>query len=152
MSVSSDSSISADPGETVLVDTSVAVALVLSDHEAHPSTVAAVDGLRLGLAGHAWFETYSVLTRLPPGARRSPSVVSGILQADFPATVFLADGQAASLRREIASLGIAGGAVYDALVGLTARAHSMVLLSRDQRARSTYESLRVDVRLIGALA
>ncbi|MBA3435718.1 MAG: VapC toxin family PIN domain ribonuclease, partial [Chloroflexi bacterium] len=58
-----------------MVDTSVAIALALADHEGHVSTMAAVEGERLGLAGHAWFETYSVLTRLPPGARRSPGDV-----------------------------------------------------------------------------
>ena len=44
---------------------------------------------------------------------------------------------------------IAGGAVYDALVGATARSHAMTLISRDRRARMTYEALGVDVRFIG---
>lgn len=56
----------------VLVDTSVAVALVVSDNEHHASTVDALAGRRLGLAGHAAFETCSVLTRLPAPARRTP--------------------------------------------------------------------------------
>lgn len=133
----------------VLVDTSVAVSLVLADHEAHADTVGAVKGLRLGLAGHAWFETYSVLTRLPPGSRRSPAVVGAIMKANFPASRFLTRRQAAGLAAQVADLGIAGGAVYDALVGAAARAHGLVLLSRDVRARTTYESLGVDVRMIG---
>jgi len=45
--------------------------------------MAAVEGERLGLAGHAWFETYSVLTRLPPGARRSPGDVLILLETTF---------------------------------------------------------------------
>src|SRR5664279_5002978 len=48
-----------------LLDTSAAIALLVEDHEAHAATLEAVRGRRLGLAGHAWFETYSVLTRLP---------------------------------------------------------------------------------------
>ena len=43
----------------VLVDTSAAVALVVADHEHHEATAAALDGRRLGLAGHAAFETFS---------------------------------------------------------------------------------------------
>jgi hypothetical protein len=34
---------------------------MVEDHEAHEASLAAVQGKRLGLAGHAWFETYSVL-------------------------------------------------------------------------------------------
>lgn len=152
MFVSSDYAISADVEAIVLVDTSVAVALVLADHEMHHHTVDAVHGLRLGLAGHAWFETYSVLTRMPPSARRSPAVVRAILKADFPATRFLGPEVAAGLGDECSGLGISGGAVYDALVGATAREHELTLLSRDLRARATYEALGVDVRLLDSPA
>ena len=133
----------------LLVDTSVAVPLVLADHEAHEETISELHDERLGLSGHAWFETYSVLTRLPPGARRPPEVVQVLLQTDFPVSRFLDAAACAELSAEMAQLGIAGGAVYDALVGATARAHGLPLLSRDRRARATYEKLGVDVRLLG---
>jgi predicted nucleic acid-binding protein len=132
----------------VLIDTSVAIAIVLADHEGHRETVEAVTGMRLGLAGHAWFETCSVLTRLPPGQRRSPIDVRAILEHDFPASVTLDADQVPGLRRELAELGIAGGAVCDALVGAASRAHGLPLLSRDRRAQPTYEMLGVDVRII----
>lgn len=140
---------SADRERGLLVDTSVAVAIVLADHDAHAETLAAVQGAHIGLAGRAWFETYSVLTRLPPGSRRSPVAVRTILEHDFPGTRHLPPEAADSLQSELAELGIAGGAVYDALVGATARAHDVTLLSRDRRARATYDSLRVRVRFIG---
>lgn len=76
------------PPAARLVDTSVAVALVVGDHTAHRATAAVLAGLRLGLAGHAAFETYSVLTRLPPPARRTPLVIGRLLATDSPATVF----------------------------------------------------------------
>jgi predicted nucleic acid-binding protein len=132
-----------------LVDTSIAVPLVLADHEAHEDTLEAVHSIRLGLAGHAWFETYSVLTRLPPGSRRSPATILAILASDFPETRFLDADLAAALGVELARLDIAGGAVYDALIGATARAFRLPLLSRDRRARRTYESLGVDIRFLG---
>ena len=69
----------ADEPLIVLLDTSAAIALVLEDHEAHAATLEAVHGCRLGLAGHAWFETYSVLTRLPAGLRRAPADVLRLL-------------------------------------------------------------------------
>ena len=52
-----------------LLDTSAAVALVVADHDAHDATWDALHARELGLAGHAWSETFSVLTRLPGAAR-----------------------------------------------------------------------------------
>jgi predicted nucleic acid-binding protein len=115
-----------------LVDTSVAVALVLADHEHHPQTMRAIGRRRLGLAGHAAFETFSVLTRLPAPARRSPDVVSRLL-----AEIEL-----------LGKAGIAGGSVYDALVGATAIEHRIKLATRDQRALATYRALQVDVEVL----
>jgi predicted nucleic acid-binding protein len=132
-----------------LVDTSVAVAILLADHEGHAETMAAVEGLRLGLAGHAWFETYSVLSRLPPGSRRSPRDVHALLAHDFPATQHLDAASSSALGAELVRLGVAGGAVYDALVGAVARVHGLPLLSRDRRAWPIYDALSVEVRIIG---
>jgi len=61
------------------VDTSVAVALVVSDHQHHRKTVSSLRGRRLGLAGHAAFETFWVLTRRPPPLRRTPRAVQQLL-------------------------------------------------------------------------
>jgi predicted nucleic acid-binding protein len=138
----------AEQREVVLLDTSTAVALVVEDHEAHGSTRAALQGRRLGLAGHAWFETYSVLTRLPAGLRRSPSDAVRLLTRNFPASGFLGEAEAAGLSVEIAGLGISGGAVYDALVGAAARQHRLPLVSADARARPVYEALGVEIEPI----
>lgn len=137
--------------EVLLLDTSVAVALVVEDHEAHDLCVATVAGRRLGLAGHAWFETYSVLTRLPGRLRRGPAEVLRLLGHDFPASAFLGESEAAALREEIVRTGISGGAVYDALVAATARQHRRKLLSADARARPTYDALGVTVEWVEAL-
>lgn len=138
----------AGKGAELLLDTSAAIALLLEDHEAHVATFNLVRGRRLGLAGHAWFETYSVLTRLPAGRRRSPAAAHRVLACNFPASRFLDGASAADLAEELASLGIAGGSVYDALVGAAARQHRRPLLSRDARARSTYDALGVRVEVI----
>ena len=131
-----------------LLDTSAAIALMVEDHDAHVATLDAVRGRRLGLAGHAWFETYSVLTRLPAGLRRSPADALRLLAGNFPASGFLGEAEAADLGGELAGLGVSGGAVYDALVGAAARQHRLPLVSADARARPVYDALGVDVELI----
>ena len=60
---------------TLLLDTSAAVALVLADHEHHGAVMADVGDVELGLSGHAAFEAFSVLTRLPGPNRRPPATV-----------------------------------------------------------------------------
>lgn len=119
----------------LLVDTSVAIALVVRDHEHHVATSEALTNRRLGLAGHAAFETISVLTRLPPPARRTPAAVARMLAADFPRTRFLSAGATTGLLERIASTGVAGGSVYDALVGAAAAEHGLPLHPRPTGAR-----------------
>lgn len=132
----------------LLVDTSVAVPLVVADHAHHATVSAAVGKRRLGLAGHAAFETYSVLTRLPSPARRDPKVVGQVIRAGFPASRFLGAEDAAALLGRLAGLGIAGGAVYDALVGAVAVAHRVPLATRDVRAVDVYRALDVELELL----
>jgi predicted nucleic acid-binding protein len=132
----------------LLVDTSVAVALTVGDHAHHETTIEALSGRRLGLAGHAAFETFSVLTRLPPPARRTPATVARLIAANFPDTTFLGAKSSAALLSRLPSLGIAGGAVYDALVGAVAVEHGRVLATRDRRAVETYRALDVQIELL----
>jgi predicted nucleic acid-binding protein len=133
---------------TVLVDTSVAVALVVADHAHHPDTFKALRGRPLGLAGHAAFETFSVLTRLPSPARRTPATIARLLAVSFPDSRFLGTRATASLLTTFGTAGIARGAVYDALVGAAAKEHQLPLATRDLRALDTYRALGVDVELL----
>jgi predicted nucleic acid-binding protein len=135
-------------GPEVLVDTSIAVALTVADHAHHETTFQALGSRRLGLAGHAAFETFSVLTRLPPPLRRTPATVARLLAANFPHSRFLSADAAAALLSELPTLGIAGGAVYDALVGASAKEHGSLLATRDQRALETYRALDVRLELL----
>ncbi len=132
----------------LLVDTSVAVALVVTDHEHHRQTFAVLGDKRLGLSGHAAFETFSVLTRLPPPARRTPATVARLLAHNFPHSRFLGPRAAAGLLAGLEANGIAGGSVYDALVGAAAAEHGCLLATRDHRALDTYRTLGVRVELL----
>jgi predicted nucleic acid-binding protein len=135
-------------GPQLLVDTSVAVALTVADHRNHLEVSEAVAGRRLGLAGHAAFEAFSVLTRLPGAARRTPATVARLLAANFPHSRFLSAEAAASLLANLPAARIAGGSVYDALVGAAAAEHRLPLATRDRRALDTYRALDVDVKLL----
>ena len=135
-------------GPQILIDTSVAVALLVGDHEHHLATMGAIADRQLGLSGHAAFETFSVLTRLPPPARRPPDVVARLLADNFPQNRFLSPDRAAVLIEAIGKAGIAGGSVYDALVAATAIEHGLKLATRDQRALVTYRALGVDVEML----
>lgn len=134
--------------EAALLDTSAAVALVVADHQHHATTLVAVGDRRLGLSGHASFETFSVLTRLPAPLRRSPAAVRSLIEADFPETRFLGQAAAQSLLGRLSDLGFGGGSVYDALVGATAAEHGLTLLTLDRRAVPVYRALGVEVELI----
>jgi predicted nucleic acid-binding protein len=132
----------------LLVDTSVAVALSVADHTHHDVVFEALSGRRLGLAGHAAFETYSVLTRMPPPARLTPAAALRVLRTNFPHTRFLGPQSAAELLASLPGHGLAGGSVYDALVGAVAKEHRIPLGTRDRRAAHTYRALDLEVEFV----
>jgi len=105
---------------------------------------------RTRLLAQVAVETYSVLTRLPPPQRVSPSLALGFLQATFafPPVALSPDGFQ-QLLDLAATRTISGGAVYDALIGATAKQESATLLTLDQRAVATYQLLGVDFRFVG---
>ncbi|MEZ3161876.1 PIN domain-containing protein [Microbacterium sp. BWT-B31] len=132
----------------LLLDTSAAIALVTPTAETHDALTARTRGAVLGLAGHAAFETYSVLTRLPGALRLSATGARRVIDANFPRSVFLPPRDAARALATLSEAGIAGGAVYDGLVALAATSARLPLLSCDRRAQSTYAALSVPVELL----
>jgi toxin FitB len=131
------------------LDTSVAVPLLVQTHRAHASVVRWWDGRQVALSGHAVAETYSVLTRLPGDLRVAPADAARLLRARFAAHLQLEPRAAARLPELFAELGIAGGAVYDALVALAAVEHDVVLATRDARATATYQAIGARVVAAG---
>jgi predicted nucleic acid-binding protein len=127
----------------IAVDTSVAVALFGEWHEFNARAREILDEGAV-LPAHALLETYSVLTSFPPPHRAPPDVVSTWLENRFEAILPSpgVDEQRALVRR-LTSLGRAGGAVYDALVGLTAQLAGATLVTADRRAEPIYDALNV---------
>jgi hypothetical protein len=130
------------------VDTSVAVPLVLRNHEAHTVVTGWRAGRPLSLCGHAWIETYAVLTRLPGSARVSPGDAVQLLTSNFSPPVVTGPGTLARAVELFAAAGIAGGATYDGWVALAAADNHALLASRDARAETTYRRLGVDVEMV----
>ena len=132
----------------IAVDTSVAVPFVLESHTAHEVVRRHLGARPVVLTGHSLAETYAVLTRLPGDARVAPVDAARLLAADFGRPVILSAKSASTLATTLAPLGVAGGAVYDALVALTALQGGLVLATRDKRAAGTYAAIGVTVDLI----
>ena len=135
----------------VALDTSAAVPYVVASHGAHRAVRRHLDGREVVLTQHSLVESYSVLTRLPGDARVAPSDAVRLIDANFGEPSLLTAEDAASVPRILAAAEIAGGATYDALVALAARASRLPLVTRDLRAAPTYLALGVDIEVIGDL-
>jgi hypothetical protein len=131
-------------------DTSVVVAGLSSWHEQHEAAAPVLRDIR-ALPAHATLEVFSVLTRLPGGLAVAPGDAERLLATAFDEPpLALQPAARRRLLRDLAAASIGGGAAYDALVGLEARAHDRMLVTLDRRALDTYRRLDVDARLLTA--
>lgn len=133
----------------IALDSSVVIAALSRWHPAHEGSQAAIERDDRALPSHVAFETAAVLSRLPKGYRTTSAVVLEALERIFTRPWLALDGDAARscLGRAVAA-GIAGGALYDALIAATAREHGATLLSADRRAREAYEAMGADVSYV----
>lgn len=138
--------------EHVLVDTSAALALAQRENPFHLGAKARLLACRRGMSGHAAIELLSVLTRLPPPQRLSPVAAFRLEETNFPESRFLSATDTRDLMREFVDAGLAGGALYDGLVGAAARKHKLRLVTCDRRAEPTYRVLGVDYELLSAIS
>ena len=133
---------------TIAVDTSVAIPLIVRSHRDHAAVVRWWNGQEVALTGHSLAETYSVLTRLPGDARLAPADAARLLTARFSGPLLLSRSRSRKVLETLSRLGIAGGAVYDALVALAAQEHEVSLATRDARAQGTYDAVGVKVIMV----
>ncbi|HPZ51030.1 MAG: Ribonuclease VapC40 [bacterium ADurb.BinA028] len=131
----------------VACDTSVLVPALLPWHEHHAVCRAAARRAH-EVPAHVLIECFSVLTRLPAPHRVSPFDAGQLILGMPFNEVGLPAPEHAGLVRTLAANGIGGGAVYDALVGATARHHGLTLQTRDVRARSVYELVGVRLAMV----
>ena len=126
----------------------VAIALVLASHDAHRVVTRNIADRAVRLPAHAQLEAYSVLTRLPGGARLTRRDASEVLLDRFGAPAALSAESMAGLVPRLAEYGVSGGAVYDALIAATADEWGAILLTRDRRAIATYAALSVEFEVV----
>ncbi len=130
------------------VDTSIAIAAILADHEAHDEAEGALSGSVTTIA-HVAAETYSVLTRLPAPRRVDATSAAAIVDSRLPGQRLTLDSDShASALGRLAAAHVSGGATYDGLIALAALAHDLELVSRDHRAARTYRALGVNFQLL----
>lgn len=101
------------------------MAHIVAGHEFDGQMLDAMHGESLELDGHAWFETSSVLTRLPQPARRNRVEVIAIMNHNCPESRYCSAQGHRDLADRINALGIAGSAVYDALLSAVAAEHEL---------------------------
>jgi predicted nucleic acid-binding protein len=106
------------------------IASVSGWHEHHDLAANAIEdrlaaGHQMLVAAHSLVEMYSVMTRLPPGRRLSPSDARALVVESFVnlGTIISLSAQAyIDLLTWLESHGIAGGRTYDALIVAAAEA------------------------------
>jgi predicted nucleic acid-binding protein len=133
---------------TQACDSSIAIAAILADHQAHDLAEEALSRSQTTIAQVAT-ETYSVLTRLPPPLRLDAASAAWIVDTRLPTSRVTLDADAhASAPGRLAAAHVSGGATYDGLIALTALEHDLELLSRDRRAARTYRALGVRFQML----
>lgn len=134
----------------IAIDSSVVVAGFASWHE-HHAIARKTLARQPRLVAHAAVEAYSVLTRLPPPHRAQPGIVHTFIAERFaePFLTLSEEGHREFLAT-VAANSILGGQAYDALIAFTAAEHEATILSLDQRAAVTYESVGVETTYLPA--
>jgi predicted nucleic acid-binding protein len=133
---------------TLAPDSSIAIAALITDHEAHDVAERALAECTATIA-HVAVETYSVLTRLPPPHRLDAATAAELIARRLPCERFTLDADChAGAPLRLAGARVSGGATYDGLIALTALQHDLEIVSRDGRAERTYRSLGARLRLL----
>ena len=136
------------------LDTSVIVAALMSWHRHHEPAREYLDqlfasGETILLPVKALVEAYSVMTRLPAPHRLSPEVAAALLERNLSTTARLIElpGERYwDFLGKMKSLGVAGGAVYDAEIlecSLQADADSIATLNRRHFERWSPPGLQI---------
>ena len=130
----------------VLFDTSTLVAAMVGPHPMHhrvlPWLQQAHEGqIEFSVASHTLAELYAVLTRLPVRPRMSPGTALRLIGQNVESQakiISLTPADYGAVIRRMAELGVAGGAIYDALIARAAykiKAERLLTLNPDDFKR-----------------
>jgi hypothetical protein len=118
-----------------------------AQHDGAARALVSVDAL----PAHVIVEAYAVLTRLPSGLAVAASDAAGVLSRRFEGSPLRLGGAAhGAVLETLAAAGVRGGATYDGVVALEAKAHGRTLLTLDERAQETYGRLGAAFTVIAA--
>lgn len=129
--------------ESATCDSSVLVAAIAAWHPRHAVAHESVDSRVRALAGQVLIETYSVLTRVPTPQRLPSGTAAQAITRLRERVIAMRASDYPELMSLLAVAGVTGGAVYDAVVGFTAKRHDLPLLTLDARAAPTYDAVGV---------
>jgi len=112
----------------VLFDTSVLIAAIVEAHPRHPESLLWLRKCQEGeisllVSSHTLAELYAVLTALPVRPKITPAVALRIIENDvikLADVITLNKSEYIAVLRQMATLGLAGGKIYDALIARTA--------------------------------
>jgi predicted nucleic acid-binding protein len=139
----------------IALDSSCLVALLCDWHECYLRTTQAYQRIReqharIIIPAHAILECYSVLTRLPAPFRFSTEAARELIKKNFGDAVAIAGTKAGTvwgLIDNLASHGIGGGKVYDALIAWCALdAGASVLLTWNLKHFGAIALPRLEIR------
>lgn len=132
----------------IAIDSSVAIA-AFGEWNALNDEAAEIVGEGVAIPVHALLETFAVLTGFPPPHRAPAEIVDAWIEDRFPNVLPPPSiDEQRDLVRQLARTGRIGGAVYDALIAMTAKVAKASLVTADRRAVPVYELVGVDVRLL----
>jgi toxin FitB len=94
------------------------------------------------------FRSQQAARRRATSTRRRHADATRLLNARFPSPLVLSSSRTRKLPDTLSRLGIAGGAVYDALVALAAKELGPTLATREARPRGTYDAVGVEVIVV----
>jgi hypothetical protein len=124
------------------------IAALSAWHQQHDAASAALEEVDV-LPAHVLIEAYSVLTRLPSGLAVPPALAVKVLGRRFDQPPLrLGDAERGRVLDTLADAGVLGGASYDGLVALEAKAHARTLITLDERAQATYRRLGAEFTAI----
>jgi predicted nucleic acid-binding protein len=129
-------------------DSSVLIPALQVGHPSHAEARKVLSRRNIKIIGHVALETFATMTSATYKPRTAPSAsAAAIAQLDSSPLTLSVKGYADLIERAGAS-GIMGGAIYDALIAITATEHNARLISRDVRAAATYRALGVDFEML----
>jgi predicted nucleic acid-binding protein len=131
----------------IAADTSVLVPAIVADHEFHDACHESA-GLVDAAIAQTLVELYAVLTRLPQPFTVPPAAAGEAVRSYSHNVVGLTADETSDLIDSFVRARVTGGSTYDALIAAAASRHDVTLLTRDERAASTYERLGADVRWV----